>query len=203
MFSNRIFSALRNTAISRNVTAFRSTPSGQFFWDTSRKLLIIASWVPAVVFFNENVGMVTFISGPSMYPYLNTNYNESQSKDACWVNKWKPAENLKRGMLVSFWSPAHPEVLAVKRVIALPGDKVVTRAPYPMPTVDIPCNHIWVEGDNKDGTKTLDSNYYGPISTSLVQGKITHVLWPWNSAGSIRWWEFKGRTKVVKGRGED
>lgn len=106
-------------------------------------------------------------------------------------------------ILTSRRSPAHPEVLAVKRVIGLPGDKVVTRAPYPMPTVDIPRNHIWVEGDNKDGSKTLDSNHYGPISTSLVQGKITHVLWPWNSAGRIRWWEFKGRTKVVKGRGED
>ncbi|TVY53846.1 hypothetical protein LCER1_G004072 [Lachnellula cervina] len=113
MFSNRIFSALRNTTISRNITAFRNTRSGQFFWDTSRKLLIIATWIPAVVFFNENVGMVTFITGPSMYPYLNTNYNESQSKDACWVNKWKPTENLKRGMLVSFWYISQIPILSI------------------------------------------------------------------------------------------
>jgi mitochondrial inner membrane protease subunit 2 len=216
MFSNRLFSAFRNTTTFRNIAAFRNTQSGKFIWDTSGYLFIFATWIPATIFFNENVGEVTNITGPSMYPYLNTSYNESQTKDRGWVNKWRPAENLKRGMLVTFWyisslssqplptynsrSPAYPEVLAIKRVIALPGDKVVTRAPYPTPIVYIPANHIWVEGDNRDGNKTLDSNHYGPISMGLVQGKVTHVLWPWNSAGKVRWWEFKGRTKVIKGR---
>lgn len=106
-------------------------------------------------------------------------------------------------MLTNPRSPAHPEVLAIKRVIALPGDRVITRAPYPTPVADIPKNHIWVEGDNKDGNKTLDSNHYGPISMTLVQGKVTRVLWPWGSAGPVRWWEWKGRTKVIKGREED
>ncbi|TVY80839.1 Mitochondrial inner membrane protease subunit [Lachnellula suecica] len=192
MSSNRILSAFR-----------RDNPSGQSIRRFGRTLFFWASWVPAIIFFNENVGEVTIINGPSMYPYLNTGYNESNSRDLCWVNKRKPAHNLERGMLVSFSSVNTPERTAIKRVIALPGDRVVTRAPYPIPVVDIPQNHIWVEGDNKDGNKTLDSNTYGPISMSLLQGKITRVLWPWNSAGQIRWWEFKGRTKVIKGKGED
>lgn len=69
----------------------------------SRKLLLYASWVPAVIFFNGNVGELMVVNGASMYPYLNTNYNESLSRDFCWVNKLDPAGNLSRGMLVSFW----------------------------------------------------------------------------------------------------
>lgn len=94
-------------------------------------------------------------------------------------------------------------MLAIKRVIGLPGDKVYTRAPYPYPIAEVPAGHVWVEGDNRDGTKSLDSNYYGPISMSLITGRVTHVLWPWKSFGAVRWWEFKGRTRVIRGRRED
>ena len=93
-------------------------------------------------------------------------------------------------------------MLAVKRVIALQGDKVVTRGPYPYPVVDVPLGHVWVEGDNRDGRKTLDSNYYGPISMNLITGRVVYVLLPWSSFGAIRWWEFKGHTHVIKGRRE-
>jgi inner membrane protease subunit 2 len=100
-------------------------------------------------------------------------------------------------------SPQHPEVLAIKRIIALEGDTVYTRAPYPYPTAVVPRNHVWVEGDNKDGHKTLDSNYYGPIAKPLIVGKVTHVLLPWNSFGAIPWSDYKGRTKVIKGQPDD
>lgn len=97
----------------------------------------------------------------------------------------------------------HPEVLSIKRVIALEGDKVYTRSPCPFPTVDIPRNHVWIEGDNRDGHKSLDSNHYGPIPLNLITGRVTRVLLPWKSAGAIRWDQFKGRTTVVRGRKED
>jgi inner membrane protease subunit 2 len=83
---------------------------------------------------------------------------------------------------------------------------VQTRAPYPIPIAEVPKGHVWVEGDNKDGRKTLDSLHYGPISMSLIQGKVTHIvtfefptLLRFNS---IRWWEFKGRTRVIKRKEE-
>ncbi len=97
-------------------------------------------------------------------------------------------------------SPTHPEYKVIKRVIAKEGDTVITRAPCPVPTVQIPRNHIWVEGDNRDPHKTLDSNTYGPIPLNLVDGRITYVLSPWKSFGPVRWDDFKGRTKVIKGR---
>jgi inner membrane protease subunit 2 len=59
--------------------------------------------VPAIIFFNDHVAELADVGGQSMYPYLNTGYNESQSKDICWINKWKPTENLQRGMIVAFW----------------------------------------------------------------------------------------------------
>lgn len=182
-----------------------------------------------------------------MYPFLNTGYNESLTRDVCLVDKRRKGRDLERGMLVSFrWvlflslsifsflifqsaylgiqmqearskiqnikhkaqadfsshkkrSPYHPETLAIKRIIALPGDRVYTHAPYPYPYADIPAGHVWVEGDNADARKTLDSNHYGPIAINLITGKLTHVLWPWGSRGRVRWEQWKGRTRVVKG----
>ncbi len=98
----------------------------------------------------------------------------------------------------------HPDKQVVKRIIALDGDRVVTRAPYPHPIAEVPAGHIWVEGDGGHGGKrSLDSNTYGPISKSLLTGRITHVLWPWNSFGPVRWWEFKGKTKVIERQEHD
>lgn len=88
-------------------------------------------------------------------------------------------------------------------MIGVEGDKVYTRAPCPVPMVDVPANHIWVEGDNKDGRKSLDSNHYGPIPLNLVTGRVTHVLLPWKSAGRVMWEEFKVPKRVIRGRRQD
>lgn len=103
--------------------------------------------------------------------------------------------------LLEYRSPSHPDIQVVKRVIALEGDKVYTRAPYPLPIAEVPAGHVWVEGDG--GKQSLDSNTYGPISKSLITGRIVYVVWPWNSFGTIRWDQFKGKTKVIKGQRHD
>ena len=46
------------------------------------------------------------------------------------------------------------------------------------PTQIVPFNHVWLEGDADDPKKTLDSNTYGPVSISLITGRVTAVLWP-------------------------
>lgn len=99
----------------------------------------------------------------------------------------------------SISSPAHPENLVVKRIVALEGDRVYTRAPYPYPIADISAGHVWVEGDNAESRKTLDSNTYGPIAVNLIKGRLTHVVWPWRNMRELRWDEGNGRTRVVKG----
>lgn len=80
---------------------------------------------------------------------------------------------------------------------------MITRAPCPVPKVQIPLNHVWVEGDNRDPAKSLDSNTYGPVPLNLIQGRVTHILSPLSKFGEIRWWEFKGKTRVIRGRREE
>lgn len=59
--------------------------------------------------------------------------------------------------------------MAIKRIVALDGDTVVTRAPYPFPEMKVPSGHVWVEGEHPDYQRnTLDSNTYGPVSCSTV-----------------------------------
>ncbi|KAI9746737.1 MAG: hypothetical protein M1818_000452 [Claussenomyces sp. TS43310] len=190
-------------AFERRLLPFFNRPRqyGPFIRTTAWYLFGIATWFPVMYFFSSYVGGTARINGPSMYPYLNTDYDRKLGRDICYVNKWKPMENLRRGMIVTFWSPSHPEAEAVKRIVGLEGDKVVTRAPYPLPTCDVPSGHVWVEGDGAHmGKPTLDSNTYGPVSLSLITGKVTHVLWPWSSFGPIKWWDFKPKTIVIKSR---
>jgi inner membrane protease subunit 2 len=80
---------------------------------------------------------------------------------------------------------------------------VYTHAPYPHPVVTVPVYHVWVEGDNRDPSKTLDSHHYGPVSMALIEGKVTHIVWPRKSFGAIQWWQFKGMTRVIKGTAEE
>ena len=102
-----------------------------------------------------------------MHPFLNADYNSSLQRDVVWVNKWRAGENVKRGMVVAFYSPNHPNVVAVKRVVAVEGDLVITKSPYPFEREEVPVGHVWVEGDVEERGKSFDSNYYGPVSSVL------------------------------------
>lgn len=86
-------------------------------------------------------------------------------------------------------SPLHPEVVAVKRVVALEGDAVLTKAPYPVSKVKVPQGHVWVEGDGPPGS-SLDSNTYGPVSRRLLTGRVTHVVYPFKKMGAVNWQDF-------------
>lgn len=97
-----------------------------------------------------------------------------------------------RGQLIVYRTPHDPEKVALKRIVALPGDTVTPlpgyngdNTPNPEPVV-IPYNHLWVEGDINDRKKSVDSNYFGPISQHLVKGKVIAMWSPWWNLFSIR-----------------
>lgn len=150
------------------------------------------------------------VTGGSMAPFLNTNGDAvakaiargeapigKENNDWVLVSKvgfgrsGVRRQEIQRGMVVVFWAPhASPELggrLAVKRVIAVAGDRVV---PLPGWTgsaeesregVTVPYGHVWVEGDANDRTKSVDSNWYGPISANLIVGVAQAVFqggWP-------------------------
>lgn len=78
----------------------------------------------------------------------------------------------------TYSSPANPSHIAIKRIIGLPGDRITTREPCLRQTQIVPWNHVWLEGDAEDPRKTLDSNTYGPVSLSLITGRVFAVLGP-------------------------
>lgn len=79
----------------------------RFLRQVSHYLIRYATWIPALIWFNTYVAEVTFIRGPSMYPFLNPQYHESLRKDLCLVWKLYAHERLARGMVVTFrWVPS-------------------------------------------------------------------------------------------------
>jgi len=117
----------------------------------------------------------------------------------------------KRGEIVVFTSPKDPDLQLIKRVIGLPGERVVVKngsitvynqenprgfnpdenggyAEDLPPTsgqtnVTVPEGHIFVAGDNRVGSNSLDSrNELGTIPEELIVGTASVRLWPLQDA---------------------
>jgi len=102
-----------------------------------------------------------------------------------------PKRKIERGQIVVYYTPHDPETIAVKRVVGIPGDRVKPLLGYPGGDdegIVIPYNHIWVEGDANSREKSIDSNYFGPISQSMVYGYALGVWTSWLSwPVRLRW----------------
>ncbi|EJD48554.1 LexA/Signal peptidase, partial [Auricularia subglabra TFB-10046 SS5] len=109
------------------------------------------------------------------------NPDSSTSRDIVLFHRF-PEPPLKRGEVVFLKSPTDPNVLLVKRVIALEGDTVQPLPRYPEPLVRVPPFHVWVEGDEPRGR---DSNSFGPVSMALIQGRAVGIVWPLSRFGSL------------------
>ncbi|OJD15437.1 signal peptidase I [Emergomyces pasteurianus Ep9510] len=152
-----------------------------------------------LVLLSDHVVQVMWVNGPSMTPCLNEGYGETHLvKDMILVKKWEPARSLRRGMVVTFPSHLNPSQTTIKRIIALPGDRVIPRNRTEASAHIVPWNHVWVEGDVADAKKTMDSNTYGPVSMSLISGRVMCVLWP--RMRMLRWadWAREGGEGATK-----
>lgn len=116
----------------------------------------------------------------------------------------------KRGDIIVFQSPVDPDLQLIKRVIGLPGERVVVKngkitvynqehpdgfnpddAPYgknlPKTSgnvdIHVPANHIFVSGDNREGSNSLDSrNELGTVPEENIIGKLIVRIWPFGQA---------------------
>lgn len=176
----------------------------------------------AAICINDKLFEVVSVNGPSMNPSLSPTYHETGERDYLLLRKWNPTGNLKRGDVISFYTPHKPEVLGIKRVIGVEGDWVeldTRRRPEnegigggvgksevwhlmgdmhdrdsSKRRIMVPQGHVWVEGDN--WRKSRDSNWYGPISKSLINGKAVCIILPFTRFWERPWEDFKGKTKV-------
>ncbi|KAF8650248.1 hypothetical protein HU200_064006 [Digitaria exilis] len=113
---------------------------------------------------------VSSVDGESMSPTLDGHQAERMLVEKRCLYTY----DFTRGDVVVLRSPrSHREVL-VKRLIALPGDWI--QVPENQEIRQIPQGHCWVEGDN--AANSSDSRSYGPVPLGLMQGRVTHVVWP-------------------------
>ena len=116
----------------------------------------------------------------------------------------------KRGDIIVFIDPQRSDLQLIKRVIGLPGERVVVKdgtltvynsekpqgfrpddADYgknlPRTSgetdVTVPKDHIFVSGDNREGSNSLDSrNELGTVPEELIIGTLQVRVWPLDSA---------------------
>ncbi|XP_011295139.1 mitochondrial inner membrane protease subunit 1 isoform X2 [Musca domestica] len=133
-------------------------------------------------------------NGPSMEPTLFS--NNILLTERITTRFYKP----NRGDIVIAVSPTNPDQYICKRVIGLPGDKIITEKLTEnkedetlSKTVDkytptfndeyVPKGFVWIEGDNS--TNSSDSRYYGPIPLGLIRSRAICRIWPLNEIKTL------------------
>jgi signal peptidase I len=139
------------------------------------------------------------VEGTSMLPRL-------EDRDRLFINKFVyHFEAIERGDIVVFHYPRDPEKSYIKRVIALPGDRIhidhgqvwindkpITENYVPeeyrdtrsMAEMVVPDDSYFMMGDHR--SISSDSREFGPVERSLIYGKAVFVYWPAHDAGVLR-----------------
>ena len=139
------------------------------------------------------------VEGTSMLPRL-------EDHDRLFINKFVyHFSSIERGDVVVFHYPRYPEKSYIKRVVALPGDRLridrglvwlngkAQREGYvpeeyrdtrSMAEMIVPEDSYFMMGDHR--SISSDSREFGPVERSLVYGKAVFVYWPARDAGVVR-----------------
>ncbi|KAF9075960.1 LexA/Signal peptidase [Rhodocollybia butyracea] len=140
-------------------------------------------WFPTAFVLSYYFYNLKIISGRSMQPTLNP--DSSSWRDVGLFNCYAIHTKLdfNRGDIVALCSPEDSNRVLVKRIIALPEDRVKTLPPYSEPEVVVPQGHAWVEGD--EPFHSDDSNRFGPVSLALIESRLVAVVWPPSRFGHL------------------
>src|ERR1700760_1786127 len=190
---------------------------------TSSNVFVFSAVSSFSIFWHTHITTIAPVSGTSMSPTLSPDFHTTSRTDYVLVHQYEPSlsllftslnpwsarttplpharATLQRGDVIAFGKPHDPSGAAIKRVVALGGDKVIRHQSGKrrdreascakklglgiLPDeVTVPPNHIWVESDNYLDD-TVDSNVFGPIPANLVIGKVDRIIWPWSRIGTI------------------
>jgi signal peptidase I len=171
----------------------------------SSKANSLGLWIrDLVVSAAASVLIITFlyqpvrVEGTSMLPRL-------EDRDRLFINKFVyHIAAIERDDVVVFRYPRDPEKSYIKRVIALPGDRLridrgqvwlngkPLREDYvplryrdtrSMQEMTIPPDSYFMMGDHR--SISSDSREFGPVSRDLIYGKAVFVYWPAKDAGAV------------------
>ncbi len=139
------------------------------------------------------------VEGTSMLPRL-------EDQDRLFINKFVYRfEDISRGDVIVFNYPRDPEKSYIKRVIALPGDRLVIqdgrvfvngvllKEPYvpkryrdvrSLAAMTLPPHQYFVMGDHR--SISSDSRDFGPVDRYFIYGKAELVYWPTDQLGLVR-----------------
>jgi signal peptidase I len=139
------------------------------------------------------------VEGTSMLPRLD-------DQDRLFINKFVYRFTaIEHGDVVVFHYPRDPEKSYIKRVIALPGDRLRIdngtvwlngqpqsedyvpeeyRDSASYPETVIPAGSYFMMGDHR--CISSDSRAFGPVERKFIYGKAVFVLWPASDAGTVR-----------------
>ncbi|KAJ2834396.1 hypothetical protein GGI24_000401 [Coemansia furcata] len=159
-----------------------SSGAARPLWRKAVLAAVVAA--PVAIFVTDNIVSLQMISGRSMQPALNPDSNRLW-RDVVLVDRMVQGEmalrRLKRGDVVTLVSPTDPDLLLVKRIIAMPHDCVVPLG-NPNSFVRVPKGHCWVEGD--ESFHSGDSSSFGPVSLGLIRGRALTPVWPPSRCGA-------------------
>jgi len=181
-------------AVSPPAAAPAAKSSGLGLW--IRDLLISAGIsILIITFFYQPVR----VEGTSMLPRL-------EDHDRLFINKFVyHIESIQRGDVVVFHYPRDPAKSYIKRVIALPGDRIWVdhgqvwvngtelregyvpdryRDTRSMAEMVVPDDCYFMMGDHR--SISSDSREFGPVERDLIYGKAVFVYWPAKDAGVVR-----------------
>jgi signal peptidase I len=138
------------------------------------------------------------VEGTSMLPRL-------EDRDRLFINKFVyHISAIERGDVVVFHYPRDPEKSYIKRVIALPGDRLWIdhgqvwlngkplregyvpedyRDSRSMGEIIVPEESFFMMGDHR--SISSDSREFGPVERSLIYGKAVFIYWPAKDAGVV------------------
>jgi len=171
-----------------------ATTSGLGLW--LRDLLVsAAASVLIITFLYQPVR----VEGTSMLPRL-------EDRDRLFINKFVyRIASIERGDVVVFHYPRDPEKSYIKRIIALPGDRLridhghvwlngklqsesyvplMYEDTHSMAEIVVPDDNYFVMGDHR--SISSDSREFGPVERSLIYGKAVFIYWPTKDAGVVR-----------------
>jgi len=128
-----------------------------------------------------------------------------EDRDRLFINKFVyRISAIERGDVVVFHYPRDPEKSYIKRVIALPGDRLsidrgrvwLNGKPQvekyvpeefqdsrSMAQIVVPRGTYFMMGDHR--SISSDSREFGPVARSLIYGKAVFVYWPAKDAGVV------------------